>query len=1101
MVTTNNSFLFYPRDRMQKRGRLYPLVRICGIGITAFFIGSGYAATPSFELDEGIILNTSPYNQREIKGSVRNANGEPIVGATVTVVRIQSSASTDENGVFNLSASGLSSSDVLVISYIGYVTQKMTIGNKTSFDIVLEGEESTLEEVVVVGYGTQKRAHMTAAVDVVSGEALANRPSANVADLIKGASPNMNINMGMRGGEPGAASGWNIRGVGSLSGSSSPLVLVDGVEIDINSVDPETIESISVLKDASASAVYGSRAPYGVILITTKKGSKAEGVKVDYSNNLSISSLLRLPHFIDAYTWATAYNQANANAGLTSVYSDEQMERIKGYIDGTFPYEYDPENPIDNIWAGRRNGNANNDWPHLLMGNNSLSHKHNLNVSGGSERTQYFLSAGYSRQNGAYAVGHDHYQRYNLMSNVSTEVTDWLRLNSSLKWASSDTDYPMGETTVGREHTFREMLMFAPMMPHYNINGTVQSPLVRLLQDSGRDISKRADFLANIGAEIEPIKGWKTTFNYNYNIRNTKASSNPKPVMVELGDGSFGNIGKPESTYVSSYSERVYKLLNAVTSYESQIDDHFFNIMLGFEQEELLTTGLSATGTSPVVDEYPSIRTSLGGVIATDNMEHWATRGAFGRLNYNYQEKYLVEVSGRYSGSSRFPKDKRFGFFPSASVGYAISNEPFWESMRGYIDYMKLRVSYGSLGNQNITNYLYYDKISIFPETPWILGGQRPPYAGVPTLISDDITWETINTFNMGVEMNLLDSRLGLTFDWYNRKTLDMWGAAFELPYVLGATAPVTNNADLSTKGFELVVDWNDHISHDFSYNVKLALGDSRTTITRYWNPMGRIDGWYAGKEYGEIWGFETGGIIQTAEEAETVAAGQKRYHTNWGPGDIRYVDLNDDDVIDEGSRTLNDRGDLKVIGNTSPRYNIGINAGASWKGIDFNMFWQGILRRQFYPETTSPLFWGLTSAWAGSGLYKDSPALDYWRPADETNILGPNTGAYLPKPYFTAETNKNRLAQTAYVQNAGFIRLKNVQVGYTLPSSTVGNIFSKARVYFSGENLLTFSSLPKVFDPETAIASDSREDGYLTNGVIYPMSKVFSLGLNLTLK
>lgn len=1107
MVTTNNSFLFYPRDRMQKRGRLYPLVRIWGIGITAFFIGSGYAATPSSELDKGIMLNTSPYNQREIKGSVRNANGEPIVGATVTVVRIQSSASTDENGVFNLSASGLSSSDVLVISYIGYVTQKMAIGNKTSFDIVLEGEESTLEEVVVVGYGTQKRAHMTAAVDVVSGEALANRPSANVADLIKGASPNMNINMGMRGGEPGAASGWNIRGVGSLRGSSDPLILVDGVEIDINSVDPETIESVSVLKDASASAVYGSRAPYGVILITTKKGSRAEGVKVDYSNNASISSLLRLPHFIDSYTWATAYNQANANAGLTSVYSDEQMERIKGYIDGTFPYEYDPENPIDNIWAGRRNGNANNDWPHLLMGNNSLSHKHNLNVSGGSERTQYFLSAGYSRQNGTYAVGHDHYQRYNLMSNVSTEVTDWLRLNSSLKWASSDTDYPMGETTVGREHTFREMLMFAPMMPYYNINGTVQSPLVRLLQDSGRDISKRADFLANIGAEIEPVKGWKTTFNYNYNIRNTKASSNPKPVMVELGDGSFGNIGKPESTYVSSYSERVYKLLNAVTSYESQIDEHFFNIMLGFEQEEAFTSGLTATGTSPVVDEYPSIRTSLGGVIASDNMEHWATRGVFGRLNYNYQEKYLVEISGRYSGSSRFPKENRFGFFPSASVGYTISNEPFWESVQPYINYLKLRTSYGSLGNQNILKsgqrepYYFYDKINISPEAPWIIGNARPPYANAPSLISDDITWETINTFNVGMEMNLLDSRLGLTFDWYNRKTLDMLGDAYELPFVLGASAPITNNADLSTKGFELVVDWNDHISQDFSYNLKLALGDSRTTITRYWNPQGRIDGWYAGKEYGEIWGFQTGGIIQTAEEAETVAAGQKRYHTNWGPGDIRYVDLNDDDVIDEGSRTLNDRGDLKVIGNTSPRYNIGINAGASWKGIDFNMFWQGILRREFYPETTSPLFWGLTSAWAGSGLYKDSPALDYWRPADETNILGPNTGAYLPKPYFTAETNKNRLAQTAYVQNAGFIRLKNVQVGYTLPSSTVGNIFSKARVYFSGENLLTFSSLPKVFDPETAIASDSREDGYLTNGVIYPMSKVFSLGLNLTLK
>lgn len=1031
--------------------------------------------------------------QELIKGVVKDSITEAPL-PNVTVSTAEQSTQTDEKGYFQIEASV---GAPIKVRLIGYKPLELP-AESSGMEILLPEEASDLEEVVVVGYGTQKRAHMTAAVDVVSGDALANRPSANVADLVKGASPNMNINMGMRGGEPGAASGWNIRGVGSLSGSSAPLVLVDGVEIDINSVDPETVESISVLKDASASAVYGSRAPYGVILITTKKGSKTEGVSVDYSNNLSLSSLLRLPHFIDSYTWATAYNQANANAGLTPVYSNEQMERIKGYMDGTFPHEYDPDNPIDNIWAGRREGNANNDWPHLLMGNNTLSHKHNLNVTGGSERTQYFLSAGYSRQNGTYAFGHDHYQRYNLMSNVSTDVTDWLRLNSSLKWTSSDTDYPMGETTVGREHTFREMLMFAPMMPHYNINGTVQSPLVRLLEDSGRDKNKRADFLANIGAEIEPIKGWKTTFNYNYNIRNTKGEANPKPVMVELGDGSLGNIGKPESSYTSNYSERVYKLLNAVTSYESQVEDHFFNIMLGFEQEQALTTGLTATGTSPVVDDYPSIRTSLGGVIATDNMDHWATRGAFGRLNYNYQEKYLVEVSGRYSGSSRFPKENRYGFFPSASVGYTISNEPFFESVTPYVNYLKLRTSYGSLGNQSIANYMYYDKLSVFPEAPWIMGSQRPQYATAPALISDDITWETIRTFNVGMDMYILDSRLELSLDWYNRKTLDMWGLAYELPFVLGATTPVTNNADLSTKGFELVANWNDQISEDFSYNFKLALGDSRTTITKYLNPTNRIDSWYAGKQYGEIWGFETDGIIQSDDEA---MADQSRYHSKWGPGDIKYTDLNGDGVIDEGGRTLDDRGDLKVIGNTSPRYNIGINAGASWKGIDFNMFWQGILKREFYPESTSPLFWGMTTAWAGSGLYKDSPALDYWRPADETNILGPNTGAYLPKPYFTTETNKNRQVQTAYLQNAGFIRLKNIQVGYTLPSSVAGNWFSKARFYFSGENLLTFSSLPKVFDPETAIASDSKEGGYLTNGVIYPMSKVFSFGLNLTLK
>lgn len=1099
MVKKENANPFYPMVRKLIRRGERPFMRACGLGLAVLALTSvSFDAHSAARLDKAAV-NDAVDMQQAIRGTVVNENGEPIAGATVTLLRTQKSESTDEKGVFRLAAVDLNASDVLVVSYIGYVTQQLPVGSQSSFDIVLESDKSTLDEVVVVGYGTQKRAHMTAAVDVVSGDALANRPSANVSDLIKGASPNMNIKMGMRGGEPGSASSWNIRGVGSLNGGSGPLVLVDGVEVDINSVDPETVESVSVLKDASAAAVYGSRAPYGVVLITTKKGKKSDVTQISYSNNLSLNSLLRLPHFIDSYTWATAYNQANANAGLAPVYSDEQMNRIKGYLDGTFPYEYDPDNPIDNIWAGRRNGNANNDWPHILMGNNSLSHKHNLNVSGGTARTQYFLSGGYTKQNGTYAFGHDHYQRYNVMSNVSTDVTDWLRINSSLKWSSSDTDYPMGETTVGREHTFREMLMFAPMMPHYNINGTVQSPLVRLLQDSGRDKNKRSDFLANVGAEIEPIKGWKTIFNYNYNIQNTKASANPKPVMVELGDGSFGNIGKPESVYTSAYSEKVYKLLNLVTSYEQTIQDHFFNVMAGFEQEETLMSGLSATGTSPVVDAYPSIKTSLGGVIATDNMSDWSTRGVFGRVNYNFAEKYLLEVSGRYSGSSRFPKEKRFGFFPSASVGYTISNESFWEPISPYLEHFKLRASYGSLGNQNITNYLFYDKLNVIPEGPWIMGNKRPQYATVPALVSDDITWETITTLNLGFETKLLNSRLDITFDWYNRKTYDMWGAAYELPFLLGASTPITNNADLSTKGFELVLNWNDRIGSDFKYNVKLALGDSKTTITKYLNPTGRIDTWYAGKEYGEIWGFETAGIIQTAEQAANMAS-QARYYADWRPGDIQYVDQNDDDVIDEGSRTLDNRGDLKVIGNTSPRYNIGVNLGASWKGIDFNMFWQGVIKRDFFPESSSPLFWGMTTAWAGSGLYKHSPALDYWRPADETNMLGPNTNAYLPKPYFTAETNKNRQVQSRYMQNAGFIRLKNLQVGYTFPQSLTGSIFSKARVYFSGENLWTISGLSKVFDPETAMASDSREGGYLTNGVIYPMSKVFSFGLNLTL-
>lgn len=1041
-------------------------------------------------------VTASAQSKSFVAGTVRNTQGIPLMGVSVANIGSSGETQTDDKGAFRLEVNSLN--DSLSFSFVGFTKLRTAINGRTTVNVTLLDDATDLDEVVVVGYGTQRKGQLTASVDVISNKQLADRPATNVADLIKGASPNVNIGMGMRGGEPGAASSWNIRGAGSIAGSSAPLVLVDGVEMDLNAIDPETIENISILKDASASAVYGSRAPFGVVLITTKKGKMSQGAKFDYSNNLSTSSPLRLPSFIDSYTWATAFNQANANAGLTAVYNDAQMERIKGYLDGTFPYEYDPDNPIDNVFAGRRNGNANNDWPHILMGNNSFSQKHNINVSGGSEKTQYFLSAGYNKQNGTYAFGNDFFKRYNLMSNISTQITDWFKINSSLKWANTATDYPMGETTVGREHTFREMLMFAPMMPYYNINGTIQSPLVRLLQDSGRDKKANNDFLAIIGGEFEPIKGWVTSVNYNYNIKNTKLSTNPKPVMVELGNGSFGNIGKPQASYTSGFAEYTYKVLNAVTSYEKQLDDHYFKGMVGFEQEESISTGLTATGTSPVVDDFPSISTSLGGIIADDNMSHWSTRGAFGRLNYNFQEKYLVELAGRYNGSSKFPKDIRFAFFPSASVGYFVSKEGFWDPIRDKINNLKLRASYGALGNQNITNYLFVSRIPIVPELDWIINESRPQSSRIPGIISDQITWETITTLNLGVDMSLLNSRLGFSFDWYNRVTDKMLGPASELPFTLGATTPRTNNAKLSTKGFELVATWNDHLENGIGYNIKATLGDSRTKILEYLNVVGRIDTWYNGKEYGEIWGFETDGIIQTQGEA---MADQSKYHTKWGPGDIKYADINNDGVINDGSRTLNDLGDLKVIGNSSPRYNYGITAGMNWKGIDFNMFWQGVAKRDFSPENTTPLFWGMTNAWANSGLYKNSPALDYWRPADETNILGPNTDAYLPKPYFTAETNKNRLPQSKYVLNAGYLRLKNVQVGYTFPESVTGKFFSRARVYFSGENLLTFSSLPKVFDPETAVASDNREGGYLTSGVIYPMSKTLSFGLNVTLK
>jgi TonB-linked SusC/RagA family outer membrane protein len=915
-----------------------------------------------------------------------------------------------------------------------------------------------------------------------------------VGEVLRGVSPNLNINLGAYGAEPGATLGFNIRGVGSISGNSAPLILVDGVEMDINNLDPGTIESVSVLKDASSSAIYGSRAPFGVVLITTKKGKKNDRITIQYNNNLIFGRSIGIPHMENSLIFATVYNQAAMNAGSPPQYPDEQMERIKGFIEGTYKTEYDPAKPTASVFDGRRIGNANYDWPHILFKDHKFDQRHNVAVSGGNSKTQYYVSLGYFDQDGFYGVGYDEYKRYDLLANLSTQATNWLKFNLSTKYANTRTDYPIGITTVERRYIGNSLFSFGPIQPRYNINGSEANPLMRYLEGSGRDKTSENDLLVTLGAEIEPVKGWKTNISYNYNITGVDEGKESIPVMVELGNGKFGNIGKPNSAYESTLSRSSYALANVVTSYEKKLGGHYFKVLVGYEQEEKNYNLLYGRKENLISEAVPSISTALGASTLQDSKYDWATQGVFGRINYNFKEKYLLEFSARYNGSSRFDPDSRWGFFPSASAGYQISNENFWDAIRPVVNRLKIRGSYGSLGNQNVANYLYIPTINVNPETPWIIGNARPPYALTPSIISQNLTWETITMANFGIDAAFLDNRLNLTFDMFNRKTTDMFGPQETLPYTLGTGTPTANNASLSTKGFELVLDWNDRIGSEFSYNAQISIGDNRSKILQYRNESGFIDNWYNGKEFGEIWGFVTDGLIQTANEK---MPDQTALYPNWGPGDMKYVDLSGDGKITEGTRTLNDHGDLKIIGNTTPRYNVGIAAGFNYKGLDFTMSWSGNLKQDYLPGFGVNTFWGLTNSWANSAVFKGAPVLDYWRPADETNILGPNTNAYFPKPYFSNETLKNREAQSKYVLNAAYLRLRNIQLGYTLPEAVSRRVaVQKARVFVSGGNLVTIKSLPKDIDPEQTIVG---EKGYNNNGSFYPMSATVTVGVNLT--
>jgi TonB-linked SusC/RagA family outer membrane protein len=1064
-------------------------------------------------VDKVIVITPKKVQQGiQVTGTVKSASsGESLPGVNIIVKGTTKGAISNAIGSYSISVDN--SDAILVFSYVGHITQEVEVGDRTTIEVMLQEDVFGLEEVVVVGYGTQKKINLTGAVDVINDEEVfSNRPAENVGQVLQGVSPNLNISLSDDGGEPGAGNNWNIRGIGSLEGDDDPLILVDGVEMDVNTLDPSSIESVSVLKDAASSAIYGSRAPFGVILIQTKHGEKGSGFKVHYNNTFGFSSPLRLPHFVSSEELATAFNQACDNSNLLHTFSDEQMDRIRRHMEGTYLPQHDTVNTEGSIWDGRWNGNANIDWMDEYYRKNSPRQKHTLSLEGGSEKTQYFVSAGYFMNDGLYNVGYDSYDRYNFLSNITSQVTDWMRLDFKTKFSQEQSDYPVGEfgpetdetPSEARGETFLEMKSFWPTTPKYNWGvdpndhvRAISNPIYRSLEGAGRSESTSNDSWITIGTVLEPVKGWETNIYLNYNYFMQRNSDNEIPVPVHLPSGEVGNIGARTNTYKIFYDNASYINFNARTSYERSIKDHYFKVMVGYEQESNFYAGLNASGRDVITSEVPSISTALGDLTVDDHMSHWSTQALFSRINYDYKGKYLFEANGRYNGSSRFAKDSRWGFFPSFSAGYNISRENFWTPVENIVNTLKFRGSYGSLGNQNVPNYLYLDIISIAPNLEYVIGNERPNYVtSAPNIVSSNLTWETVTTFNVGIDAGFLDNRLWMTFDWFNRTTTEMFGPSIDLPGVLGASVPQENNATLETKGWEGTLNWKDRVSSDFNYNIRVSLGDSKTTILEYLNEEGLIDNWYVGKEYGEIWGYTSDGFIQTEGEE---MPDQSYFFPYWHPGDMKYKDLNGDNVINDGERTLNDHGDLSVIGNSSPRYNIGIAASFTWKNLDFNMFWQGILKHPYYPyysgsySSSSSNFWGIVGTIGHSGIFK-GPALDYWRPADETNILGPNTDAYFPAPYSTAENAKSRQTQSKYLLNSAYIRLKNIQLGYTLPQELTKKVhIQRLRVYVSGENLLTVTSLPEALDPEGLYV------GYYGLGQTYPLSKIFAFGLNLT--
>ena len=1038
----------------------------------------------------------------KVKGVVNDAMG-PVIGASIVEKGNTGNGTiTDIDGNFSLN---VSSNSTLIVSFVGYKAQEIPVAGKTFFTIDLKEDNEMLEEVVVVGFATQKKVNLTGSVGTATAKDIEARPVANAVQALQGVIPGLNISNSGNGGELNATKSIDVRGTGTVGkdasgnafSSGSPLILIDGMEGDLNSINPQDIESISVLKDAAASSIYGSRAPFGVVLVTTKSG-KSGRAQINYNMNMRYSTPIKMPDMANSYEFVNLFDDAEYNGSGKHLYTDEYRQ---------FVYDFMTGESDDYIWGNGSGGKWNYDysannvnWLKEYYRNTAPSQEHNVSVSGGSDKMTYYLSANYMTQEGFMRYGTEDYDRYTITAKISAQLTKALKVDYSNRWVRTDYERP----TYMNDDFYNHILRRArPVRAVYDPNGYLMSDInyIGVMRDGGRHNEQKDAMAQQLKITVTPLKNWNIIGEMNIKTDNNWNHWEQFVVYSHYKDN-------PENTYtaltsankdqVSEYSLKTTYLNPTVYSnYNFSLKEkHNFTVLGGFQAEIMKYRDMEGARTGLVTTDLPvlNLTTDADSYTLKGLYKNWKNAGFFGRINYDYNGKYLVEGNLRYDGSSRFRRGNRWILTPSFSLGWNVARENFWEKLADVVEVFKLRVSYGELANQNTTSwYPTYQTLGVTTNGgKWLQNGALTSVASVPGLISTSLSWEKIKNTNIGFDFGALNNRLTGSFDYFWRKTKNMVGPGVELPAILGATVPSTNNTDLTTFGWELSIGWRDKVG-ELGYGVKLNISDNQTRIDKYPNPTNSLSKYMAGELTGDIYGYTTIGIAKTQEEmdahiASLLKGGQTAIGSKWEAGDIMYADINGDGKIDNGSNTLDDMGDLKKIGNNTPRFRTGITLDAQWKGFDFSMFWQGVLKRDFDPGENSMVFWGTTGSgqwWSTS--FKDH--MDYFRAEDTASPLGANVNAYYPRPLFN---NKNHKTQTAYLQNAAYMRLKNLQLGYTLPKSLINKIgLQNVRVYVSGENLLTITGLSDTMDPETAGIGKQ-------GGTVYPLSRVYSFGLSV---
>ena len=1075
---------------------------LIGLGISSSLFYPNNALADSYLTSKNEVT-TTVQQTKKITGNVTNTAGEPIIGATVLEKGNTTNGTiTDIDGNFTIN---LPANATLSISYIGYITQEIQVGYQTSFKVVLKDDTKTLDEIIVVGYGSQKKANLTGAVSSVKmDEALGDRPLLNAADALQGAVPGLFVSNG--GNAPGTSKSFQIRGAYSLGVKNSdgtygntikPLVLIDNVEGDIDMINPEDIESINVLKDAASAAIYGARAAGGVILVTTKRPKGASRFELNYNNNFAFGKAVNLPKQAPLMDYLQAY----LDCGYSDAYWSLGSPSVSKWMEYLTAYQKDPSsfNTVgDGIYVDESGVpyylNEKDLYKNFME--TSFQMTHNISASGGTDKLRYRISGGYNSNDGVLISDRDKFERMNVNSFISADVTKWFTQEITMSYAHSLQTSPGG---MGGVYNTRLVSYYPEGELPASVNTLADEDLPLFTPRNqilySNPVNNKNDnpriFLKSILKPLEAV----FEYTFDKNIYDYHWYTGQYDYTTIQGGSSKSFV----DDYLRKYKQHTnYNSINVYATYNKDFGNHHFKVMAGFNQESSYQETLDTYSYNQAVLDVPAMSSGTGTIKATDSYSEYAIRGGFFRVNYNYLDKYLLEVNGRYDGSSKFPKSSRFGFFPSVSAGWQIAQERFMNSTRHWLDGLKLRASYGVIGNQNINPYTFTPSMSVNNKaTSWIIDDTYvTSISSLPALVSQNFTWEKVGTINVGLDVNLFNNRLSGVFEWYQRNTNGMLAPGVQLPAVVGASAPYQNTADMRTRGWELSLNWRDQIGK-VGYRIGFNLSDYKSEIIKYDDNAATklLSSYYPGQTLGEIWGYVVDGYYTVDDFVDTSSWQLKEGVTsingyNVRPGDVKFKNLRDDDtstnVITSGDNTFDNPGDRKVIGNTTPRYQYGINLGMNYAGFDLNVILQGTGKRDYWisnvltfpmnGDNFVPLFEGLS---------------DYWMPKDPDNgdwsAVNPN--AKYPRIYGNRGNSGSNLRQSdKYLSDASYLRIKNITLSYKLPKKWVNQIFlNQMKAFVSIENVATFTSLPSGIDPERIEWN-------------YPAFRTVSFGVNITL-